>query len=137
MTYRIRTLAAVAATISASLLAAPSAHADRVPVNEGGDTQSCVTYAEFLTVQDAFMHRGLSRGQVRRMFDTDGHRTSTALMDQLAGSVNTAPGTEVVVPEHRMVRVYRGCPEPVSGVTADVYIEYNMTRDRMVAGYWD
>ena len=46
MIYRIRTLAVVAATLAASLLAAPSAHAE----DPDADTRPCVSAREYRSV---------------------------------------------------------------------------------------
>jgi hypothetical protein len=123
---------AAIAALAASLVLVPSAaHADRAPVNEGGDTQPCVTYTEFNL---AFL--GTNREHVKRLFDTDGHRVSSGLMDGMADQVQTMPGTEVAVPEHRMVRFYLGCVTDTDPYGADVYVEYNMRTGRMVASLW-
>jgi hypothetical protein len=131
--HTVTRAAAVAATLTAIALAAPSAaQADRIPVDEGGDTASCVTYPEFMAV-----HFGESRGEVRRAVDTDGHRISADFYYRMiVPSVQTVPGTEVAVPKHVMVRHYLGCQEP-NGDIADVYVEFNTTTDRMTGEYWD
>lgn len=155
MTNRIR-FAAVALAVCIGAVAPSAAHAAerRLPVNDGGDSSRCVTYTEFMVVANS---AHITRGQVRRVFDTDGRPTSTGIMDQLAGMVHTQPGTEVVVPRHRAVRQYQGCPDTSNPAGDNVYVEYRthprhtsarwrvgpattypLTRhDTMVAAYWD
>lgn len=61
MTYRIRTLAAVAATLSASLLAAPSAHAE--------DQRPCVSKREYSGTD---MDQRITRGELEERWDVRG-----------------------------------------------------------------
>lgn len=136
MTYRIWTIAIVATTVAASLLASPSAEAARIPIDEGGDVAACVTYPEMKALQDAWAHRKVTRGQVRRIFDTDGRRTSVDELDNLMGDAPVAAGYELVVPQHRMVRHYRGCIGSGETRSADVYVEFNTRSDAMVAAVW-
>src|SRR4051812_21958149 len=68
MQNRTRILAALAVAAATFSVAGP-AHADRVPVNEGGDYQPCVTYQEFSAV-----YLGMPMRRAERIMDTKGHR---------------------------------------------------------------
>ena len=104
------------------------ANADRVPVNEGGDTALCVTYDEYQA-----LHFGLTRGKVRRTFDTDGHRVPAAMLDQIVGDAPVAPGYEIDHPTRRMVRHYNVCVDSLNPNGGDVLVEYNLERQRVTA----
>lgn len=99
------------AIAAAALVAfAPSATASTQPVNEGGDTQPCATYAEFQTLT-----LGMPRGQVRRVLDTDGHRVLTRSLD--------APGIA------GRVRAYPQCPEPGTSSGGLLYVGFSVRPD--------
>ena len=129
MNHRICLAAATAAALTA--IPTTAAHADRLPTDEGGDTRSCVTYDEF-----SVTHLGMSRGQIKRVFDTDGHRISNRIMDGMAGTVQTQPGTEVALPERRATRLYFGCIDADNPNGADIYVQYNQRTDRATATLW-
>lgn len=110
-----------------------AAQARRIPIDEGGDTAPCVVYDEYLVIQDAFMQHRITRSQVRRVFDTDGHRTSTAVIDTMTSQVDVAPGYEAAVPRRRMVRKYPVCVDARTPNGGYTYVEFNLRHDQMVA----
>jgi hypothetical protein len=128
-------IAAVVGVIATVGVTAPAAQAVHRPVNEGGDTAPCVTYDEYLVVGDQFMHGSVTRGQVRRIFDTDGHRSDS---DPLAGVSATfaSPGYEVVVPRHKVTRHYLGCVDSLNPNGADVYVVFNVRTDHAAMVSW-
>lgn len=100
------------------------AHAQHQPVNEGGDYQHCVTYAEF----DGAFHLGMREHRVQRVFDIKGRRVAPR---ELANILETVEGPQVG--EHSIVRAYRTCEG------ADlVLIEFNTgsPNPRSVSGAW-
>lgn len=128
---------ALIAGLAVIALSSPAHAAERrVPVDEGGDVQRCVTYAEYTAADDAYVRGDVTRGQVRRIFDTDGHRINSSIMDAMAGQVYVTPGQEVAVPKHRAVRFYLGCVTADDPYGSDVYVEFNVRTGRMVASLW-
>lgn len=95
-------LAATAATVIA--LGAPAHAAERVrPVNEGNDTQKCVTYAEVEAVLV-----GMPRRRAERIMDTKGHRVRRHALDYIADLV----GASQTPMRYREVRTYPVCDQP-------------------------
>ena len=90
-----RTLCALAIAIAGIGVAAPPAQAD---------SPRCVSKGEYRQV-----HRGMSRGQVHRVFDTRGHRRAFARVGRFRSEV----------------RVYRGC-----GRRSAVSVAYSRGRVR-------
>ena len=95
---RLATIAAISSTVIVG-----------APLAAQADTPGCVTQAEFQHI-----HRGMSKTQVRRSFDTDGHREF----------VSTTGGMR------DEYRTYRVCPGWGSPRWSDVSINFDNDRTR-------
>jgi hypothetical protein len=106
--------------------AAGPADAKCSPINEGGDTQPCVTYSEarvvFLT---------MPRNRVQRVVDTDGRIGGRRT---LAGALSNTP-TRIHAGD--TFRTYPVCSEPgADPVNGGFYVEYG-PKDRVVATFYE
>jgi hypothetical protein len=100
---------------------------------EGGDTRPCVTSREFDVV-----HVGAGRREVRRVFDTPGHKVSKRAMQNAAApfldmldldaqDIETAPLRD------RVVRRYVACDEP----DTVILVEFNTRAHRWDQMVWN
>lgn len=81
------------------------AEAVRRPVNEGGDTQACMTKAEWEAVG-----LNMRRGRVERIVDSKGHRVSPRRM-QAVDALAESQGLAAQHPKLRDVRAWPVCDE--------------------------
>jgi hypothetical protein len=111
---------AILAAVTVGLVAlGPAAQAIPRPVNEGGDTRHCVTYAESQAV-----YLGTPRHRAELIMDTRGHRVPADLIDELL-----APVTPGARPPRRMVRAYPFCADS-GAVSRWFYVEYGTSHAR-------
>lgn len=128
----MKTAVAVVAMAGCLSVASPAGASDRIrPVDEGGDTRPCVTYAETEKV-----YVGSPRGRVERVLDTPGKRVNPRSLDGVAETY----GADQADLEYREVRSYRMCAEPELGTDGSgvMLVQYNVhtRRDRAVMVYF-
>lgn len=134
MKHALVSLAAAVVMTWPTCAAAAASPNSAQAIDEGGDVSPCVTYPEY-----GILSFQMSRHDVQRVFDTDGHKTSPAVLDGVIANVlgmSTGHGESAVIPRNRQVRRYRECPDAGSPEGGVVFVEFNRSRDRVVAYMW-